>query len=132
MRRIQELHDCRICAYKRKYLDVEIDQIDLDVYMAISTKVSTCIQAAAPNALETMENILSNEEKENHFKRAFAALDDAKALEIEWWMHMIKKYDLKTDKAFVDSENRKFYVCLDSCGKFQTNFKLDESKVKKE
>ena len=123
---LRETHDCSKCAYTKEYFDGEIDEEDVKVYEKINTKLSNAKQATQPNTLDTLNNILTEKQKEDHFENAFNNLEEAKLLEVEWWELMKRKYNLKTDRVFVDIDNRKFYVCKDSCGKFQINFKAKE------
>lgn len=123
---LRELHDCSKCAYTKEYFDIEIDGEDIEVYEKINVKVSNAKQASQPNTLDTLNNVLTEKQKEEHFENAFKNLEEAKLLEVEWWDLMKRKYNIKTDKAFVDVDNHKFYVCKDSCGKSQINFKAKE------
>ena len=123
---LREMHDCSKCAYTKEYFNVEIDEEDIDVYEKISIKLSNARQSTQSNTLDTLNNVLTEKQKEEHFERAFVALEEARLLEIEWWDHMKQKYHLNTDKSFVDVDKRDFYICKDSCGKLQVNFKSKE------
>lgn len=123
---LREIHDCSKCAYTKEYLDGEIDEEDIKVYEKINIKLFNARQATQPNTLDTLNNILTDKQKEDHFENAFNNLEEAKLLEVEWWDFMKRKYNLNTDKAFVDVDSCKFYVCKDSCGKLQINFKAKE------
>jgi len=123
---LRESHDCKKCAHTKEYLDIKIDGEDIEVYEKINTKLFTARQACQPNTLDTLTN-LTDKEKEEYFEKAFNNLEEAKAVEIEWWTHVKHKYNLFTDKIFVDIDNSRFYVCKDSCGKFQINFKSKEN-----
>ena len=123
---LHETHDCSKCAHTKEYLDAKIDEEDIDVYEKINVKLSNARQASQPNTLDTLSNVLTEKQKEEYFEKSFIALEEAKLLEVEWWDHMKYKYHLNTDKVFVDVDNCKFYVCKDSCGKFQINFKSKE------
>lgn len=123
---LREIHDCSKCAYTKEYLNIEIDEEDIGVYEKINVKLFNARQASQPNTLDTLNNVLTEKQKEEHFEKAFTALEEAKLLEVEWWDHMKRKYHINTDRAFVDVDNRKFYVCKDSCGKLQINFKSKE------
>ena len=123
---LREMHECSKCAYTKEYFNVEIDEEDIDVYEKISIKLSNARQSTQSNTLDTLNNVLTEKQKEEHFERAFVALEEARLLEIEWWDHMKQKYHLNTDKAFVDVDKHDFYVCKDSCGKLQVNFKSKE------
>lgn len=123
---IQDKHDCNKCAYKRQYLDINIEQIDIQMYEAINTKVMSSRQATVSNSLDALGSNITEEQKEEYFEKAFKTADEARMLEVEWWTRMKEKYNLPTDRIFVDIENYKFYVCLDSCGQYMIDFKAKD------